>query len=185
MKVLGIGGSPRSGGNSDLLLASALDGARSGGAKTDKIVLNELDFKPCQECGGCDETGICVIKDEMDIVYKKFEEADAVIIASPIFFGSVSAQTKMMVDRFQCRWIAKYILKRPWVEKRRRGVFLAVAGSRRMAFFENAKEIITIFFKTLNIEYAGDLFFGGVDKKSAIKKDALKMAFALGARLVI
>lgn len=185
VKVLGIGGSPRRGGNSDLLLDKALEGAKSAGGAVDKVVLNDLNFRPCQECGGCDETGACVIEDDMKVVYEKLSKSDALIIASPIFFGSVSAQAKMMIDRFQCLWIAKYILKKSDIsKKRRRGIFLAVAGSHRKEFFENAKKIISIFFKTLDIEYAGELFAAGVDKKDAIKEASLKKAYDLGASLV-
>src|SRR3989338_7459461 len=185
MKVLGLSGSPRKGGNTDTLLDKALEGTEAAGAAAEKIVLNDLNFCPCQECGGCARTGICVVKDDMQAVYEKLQDADAVIIASPIFFGSVSAQVKMMIDRFQCLWIAKYILKNSVMSKKgRRGIFLAVAASHRKEFFENAKKIIRIFFKTLDIEYAGELFSAGVDKKNAIKETSLKEAYDLGAGLV-
>lgn len=170
-----------------MLLAEALKGARSAGASCEKIILNDLDFQPCQECGGCDETGICVIKDDMQPVYKKFEEADRIIIASPIFFGTLSAQVKMMIDRFQSYWVRKYVLKRAVsIKKNRKGIFLCVSGAERKEFFESAKKIVKIFFATLNIKYSGDLFCGGIDEKDAVKKNkkALSMAFRLGAALV-
>ncbi len=187
IKVIGIGGSPRKGGNSDILLDETLKGARKHGASCEKIILNDLDFRPCQECGGCDETGVCVVKDDMQSVYKKIEEADRIIIATPIFFGSLSAQIKMMIDRFQSYWIRRYILKiAVSAKKRRKGIFLCVSGSDKKEFFENAKKIIRIFFITLNIEYFGDVFCGGIDEKAAIKKNkkTLAKAFKLGEALV-
>ena len=187
IKVIGIGGSPRKGGNSDILLDEALKGARKSGGSCEKIILNDLDFRPCQECGGCDETGICVIKDDMRLVYKNIEEADRVIIASPIFFGSLSAQIKMMIDRFQSYWIRKYILKKPVsTKKNRKGIFLCASGSDKKEFFENAKKTIRIFFMTISIKYSGDLFCGGIDEKAAIKKNKkmLAKAFKLGEALV-
>lgn len=187
MKVLGIGGSPRKGGNTDTLLDKALEGARSAGGTIEKIILNDLNFKPCQECGGCDAAGICSVQDDMQALYKKLREADAVVIASPIFFGSLSAQVKMMVDRLQCLWVLKYVLRRAVVPKqKRKGVFLCVGAADKEEFFENAKKIIKIFFVTLNIEYFGDLFYGGLHEKSAIKEReaTLKKAFNLGSRLV-
>lgn len=187
MHILGISGSPRKGGNTGVLLDAILEGARSVGGGTKKIVLNDLDFKPCQECGGCDDTGICTIEDDMQLVYQKLQTADAVVIASPIFFGSLSAQVKMMIDRLQCLWVLKYVLKRSLSpNKKRHGVFLCVGGKDSIKFFENAKNIIKIFFNTLDITYLGDLFYSGLDKKSAVKEreDALKKAFILGIDLV-
>ncbi len=187
MKILGIGGSPRKGGNTDTLLDKALEGAKSAGAVVEKIILNDLDFKPCQECGGCDKAGICSVKDDMQLVYKKLGDADAVIVASPIFFGSLSAQIKMMIDRLQCLWVMKYVLKRAVSSgRKRKGVFLCVGGADKKEFFENAKSIIKNFFATLGLEYYGELFYGGLHEKTAImeRESALKKAFDLGVTLV-
>ncbi len=71
MKVLGIYGSPRQGGNSDLLLDKVLEGAGSAGAEIQKIYVREMKISGCQECGGCDKTGECVIPDEMHKIYPK------------------------------------------------------------------------------------------------------------------
>lgn len=186
MLILGIAGSPRKGGNSDLLLEEALKGARSAGARTEKIHLCGLDIDPCFECGGCSNTGRCVRDDNMRLVYRKFGEADAVIVASPVFFASVSAQLKAMIDRFHCLWVRKYILN-PAVagNKPRKGLFLCVAGSKKPWFFENAAQIVRALFATLDIEYAGDIFAGEVDEKGAIKNEdaAMRKAFAMGAAL--
>lgn len=186
MHVLGISASPRRHGNSELVLDKALEGAGASGSTVEKIVLNELSFKGCQECGGCDKTGVCVIDDDMKLVYEKINSADAVIIASPIFFGSVSAQLKAMIDRFQCRWVAKYVLKKKDVADKR-GIFLCVGASDRLDFFENARSIIRHLFATLNTEYTGDLFIAGMDNRSDVSdnKEALNKAFKLGASLAL
>ncbi len=187
MKVIGICSSPRRDGNSDKLLDRALEGAAAAGAAVDKIVLNDINFRPCQECGGCDKNGVCAIRDGMDDVYNKLYEADAVIFSSPIFFSSLSAQAKMMIDRFQCAWIAKYVLNRPLCAKKRKGIFLSVAGSYRKDQFENAKQIVKALFATLDVEYAGDILCGGIEKVYDIDKegDVLNRAFAMGRGLVI
>jgi len=185
MKIVGIGGSPRKSGNSDVLLDEALDGARSAGASTEKIILNELNFKGCQECGGCRDTGVCVVKDDMQFVYQRIEGSDGLIIASPIFFGSLTAQLKAMIDRFQCLWVKKYVLKRPVASKKRKGIFLCVYGSEKKEFFESARKIIKIFFATLGIEYFGELSCGNLENIGAVKKDkgAMVKAFELGESL--
>ena len=106
-KVLGISASPRRGGNAEVLLDAALSGAAGAGAIVEKIILNELCLKPCQACDGCSKTGACIIKDDMRQIYKKVDETDALIVASPIYFGSLAAQAKIMIDRFQPYWVRK------------------------------------------------------------------------------
>ncbi len=196
MKVLGINGSPRPGGNTDILLDKVLEGARTKGAKTEKIVLNTLKFSPCQECENIRDDGSCIIEDDMQPLYEKIKEADAIILASPIFFGSLSAQTKMMIDRFQCLWRVKYIFQpkadQPLAEKkgifnkRKKGFFISVEASTRKDFFDNAKSIVKNLFATINADYKEELFCSGVDEKGSILKhpDALKKAFELGKRIV-
>src|SRR3989338_614183 len=108
MYVLGINGSPRIGGNTNLLLDKALEGAKNKGAKIEKVILNKLKIVPCQECEVVRDDGTCKIEDDFQPLYDKIKKADAIILASPIFFGSLSAQTKIMIDRFQCYWRYKY-----------------------------------------------------------------------------
>ena len=188
MKVLGIAGSPRRGGNTDLLLAEVLRGATSRGAEVKTIVLNDLEITPCQHCDTCLKTGRCRIEDDMQMVYKELEDADHIVLASPIQFMGVSAQAKAMIDRFQALWARKYVLKMPPLsnKRERKGLFISVGGRRVANLFEPALATVKAVFNTLNITYAGDLLFPGVDEKGAIKKhpDALHQAFLAGQRLV-
>jgi len=100
MKVLGILGSPRVGGNSDLLLDQALAGAKSAGAKTEKIVLSKKKISGCFDCGKCNEAGVCKIKDDMQAIRKKILEADAIIHSVPLYFWAMTAQMKAYLDRW-------------------------------------------------------------------------------------
>ena len=186
MKILGISGSPRRGGNTELLFDKALDGAREAGAEAEKVILNELSFLPCQECGDCDETGACPIPDDMQPVYGKLEDADTLTLASPIFFGSLTAQTKMFIDRCQCYWVAKYILKNTSSKRNKQtGFFLCVGGQNREDFFHNAEKLVKLFFASLNITYAGALFYPGINGKGEILNHptAMKEAFDAGRSL--
>ena len=179
MKVLGILGSPRRGGNSEFLLDKALEGAQSRGLDTEKIVLNELKFSPCQECGGCAKSGKCVVNDEMRLIYKKVDRADRIILASPIFFGSLPAQVKAMVDRYQCRWIAKYVLGKKDSRPSKRGFLILVSAAGKKSFFKNAESIVKNLFAVLDIEFKGKLYCPNVDNKAGISEhpDCLKQAF--------
>jgi multimeric flavodoxin WrbA len=188
LRVLGLAGSPRCGGNTDLLLAEVMKGAQSKGAEVKTIILNDLKMTPCQHCDACFEAGFCRFKDDMYKVYKEMEKADRIVLASPVQFMGVSAQTKIMIDRCQALWARKYILKKPPLGDRRprKGLFIAVGGMTLANLFEPSLAIVKALFKVLDIEYAGELLFSGVDKKGAIKKhpDALKQAFIAGQRLV-
>jgi len=185
MYLLGISGSPKINGLTGLLLDKVFDGAKASGAHTEKIILNDLDFKACQECGGCDETGVCILDDDMRPIYEKLAKADAVVVASPVYFGNITAQLKAMIDRCHSSWVAKYILKRDLLKdnKKRKGIFLSVAGKESEEYFESAKKIIKIFFITQNIEYSSDLFISGLNVMSIDdpkREAALEKAFQLG-----
>lgn len=186
MKVLGLGGSPRIGGNTDILLDYALSGAKNKGAQIEKIILNQLNIFPCQECENTQFDLLCLINDDMQTIYPKVKEADALILASPIFFGSLSAQTKMMIDRFQCLWMAKQLSKGSWVNWKRPGAFISVQASLRQDSFDNARSIVKNFFATIDLVYQEELLWTGVDKKAGILAypEGLKDALQLGGRLV-
>lgn len=170
LKVLGIMGSPRLGGNSDMLLDNALRGAKEGGAEIEKIRLCDLRIAPCLECHGCDDTGECIQNDDMQILYPKLIEADRLFLASPIFFMGISAQTKAMIDRCQCIWIRRYKLKRTIGKGRdfRKGFFLSVGGSKNPEKFIGAVKTVKAFFASLDFTYDKELLIAGVDEKGAI-----------------
>lgn len=100
MKVLGVLGSPRAGGNSDILLDEALAGAKEAGAEVEKIVLARKKISGCLDCGKCNESGVCAIKDDMAEIYGKILEADAVLHSVPVYFWSMTAQMKAYLDRW-------------------------------------------------------------------------------------
>ena len=187
MKVLGIAGSPRRGGNTDLLLTELMKGAASQGDEVKTIVLNNLNITPCQHCDACLKEGKCRIQDDMQMIYDELEQADRVVLASPVQFMGVTSQTKAMIDRCQCLWARKYVLKIPPLspERKRKGFFISVGATRLKNLFEPSLVMIKTLFRILDIEYAGELLFPGVDKKGAITKhpDALHQAFLAGQKL--
>lgn len=182
MNILCINGSPRIGGNTDILLDKILEGTAQKDICLEKIILSTLKISPCQECENTRDDGICLINDDMQALYKKIEIADIIIIGSPIFFGSLTAQTKIMIDRFQCIWKAKEILKKKIFNKQKIGYFISVEASTRKDFFDNAKSIIKNLFATINTKYKGDILCSDVNEKAGILKHpfALKEALKLG-----
>ena len=112
MDVLVFLGSPRKKGNSEILTEALLEGVRKEGGVPEIIRLCDLDISPCISCGGCDETGECIVLDDMIPLYKKIISTDKAIISSPIFFYGVTAQTKAFIDRNQALWNRKKLMKR-------------------------------------------------------------------------
>ena len=186
MKVLGIMGSPRIKGNTDLLLEEALKGAKSQGADVEKVAVDKLKIAPCKEYLGCFRDGNCVIRDDMDTIYPKLVEANVVIIASPIFFYGVSSQAKALIDRCQALWARKHILKQSLPDGGRKGAFIAVGATKGKRLFEGAMLTVKYFFEAIGVEYADELLIRGVDARGEIKDHptALSDAFNLGTRLV-
>jgi multimeric flavodoxin WrbA len=187
MKVLGIYGSPRKGGNSDRLLDRALEGAQSAGAEILRVYARDLKMCGCIECGGCEKTGECVVKDDMQEVYPLMEEADVIILSSPIFFYGVTAQVKALIDRAQARWAKKMLTKTPEemkVYEAGKGYLIAVGATRGKNLFEGAILTAKYFFDALDMSYEGGIFFRSLEKKNAVQEnpEALQEAFTMGIK---
>jgi multimeric flavodoxin WrbA len=99
MKVIGISGSPRPEGNTTLLVREALNAVAEEGIETEFISLADKELNPCIGCNLCKETGNCQIIDDIEEILEKMKEADGIILGSPVYFGGVSAQLKMLMDR--------------------------------------------------------------------------------------
>jgi multimeric flavodoxin WrbA len=99
VKILGLSFSPRTGGNTVVLLNQALGGAREEGAETELYTVVGKDIRPCDGCWACRETGQCHIKDEMQDLYDKLLEADGIIFGSPVYFYNMTGQGKTVIDR--------------------------------------------------------------------------------------
>jgi multimeric flavodoxin WrbA len=185
LKVLGIMGSPRTGGNTDLLLDEALQGATDAGAEVEKIKVIDLKIEPCREIYACLTDGKCPIKDDMAGIYDKLVEADVVMIATPIFFYTVSAQILDLISRCQALWSRRYVLNREMPTKK--GVFIAVGATKGARLFDGPKLTARYFFKAIFADYTDELLVRGVDKRGEIKDHpaALAEAYTLGKKIVV
>lgn len=102
MKVLGVVGSFRKNGNTDTLVNKVLEGVKSCGIGTECIYLSDFNFKDCIGCEGCAKTNKCVIKDEMQDIYRLLEESDGIVLGSPTYFYNVTGDIKKFLDRLYC-----------------------------------------------------------------------------------
>lgn len=99
MKVIGIVGSPRKNGNTDILVQQVLRGASTAGAETKIFYLNEMNIKGCQDCNNCKDNDHCAQQVDMTLLYDEISETDGIVIGSPIYMSNVSSQTKAFMDR--------------------------------------------------------------------------------------
>lgn len=188
VKVLGISTSPRDGGNSDLLLRRSLEGAESAGARIEYIHLTDYNVGPCIECNACYATGKCVVQDDYQQILEKLLDTDRLVFATPIFFMTVCAQAKMLIDRGQCLWAQKYILKKQLfdIERDRRAMVIAVGGSKSTKQFDSVRRTMKAYFDSLQVKYVSGLYINQIDERGDVEKHSLALneAFRLGSMLV-
>jgi multimeric flavodoxin WrbA len=188
LKIIAFRGSPRRGGNTDILLDETLRAVEDEKNEILLVTLNDMNIRPCQNCGGCEETGNCVLTDDMDDIYPAIREADRIIIASPIFFSGLSAQTKTMIDRCQAFWCERYLLKKTISAGLygRKGLLLLVGGMKKETGIQCAGATATAFFRSISVPEHETLSHLGIDNKGAIlnHQTALTDAYEAGKRLI-
>ncbi len=170
MNVLVVLGSPRKKGNSQALVEKILEGVKeSKQCETEFVYLHGMkDLNPCMGCGGCEKTGMCVIKDDMIELYEKIDSADLLFLVTPVYFYGPSAQLKIFIDRCQARWSRKYLLKeRVRQSDNRKGYLLATAATKGPKVFDACILVAKSYFDTVDIEYGGEFVVRSVDERGA------------------
>lgn len=177
MHVIAFNGSPRPHGNTRALLGEILRGAASAGSTTEEIVLNKLTIRPCDACDSCRRSLRCRFEDDMQPLYEKLLTADAVVIGTPIYFWSMSAQMKAFVDR----WYALDLDPiRPRLVNKRLALVCAFADSTietasgTVFAFRSAAEYMKMRFYEPLLVTAGD------PGDAAHNLQAMQSAFKLG-----
>ncbi|MCB2181137.1 MAG: flavodoxin family protein [Desulfobulbaceae bacterium] len=188
LKVLAFNGSPRRKGNTEVLLAAVEKGILSAGGEMEIVRLADLDISPCISCGGCDKTGVCVVEDGMTALYEKIDGSRRIILASPIYFYSITAQAKAFVDRSQAMWSKKYLLKKKgeWQEDPDRlGYFVSVAATRGEKIFEGAELTARYFYDAIGFHYCNSLLVKGIDKRGemAAAEEKIKAGEEFGRKI--
>lgn len=171
MKVLGIVCSPRSKGNTEILMNKLLQTARKNGADAAITNTRNKEIAPCDGCGTCKETGECKIEDDMQEIYKKMLESDAIIFGSPVYFWNVSAQAKTVIDRtYALSWKRKLRGKKGGV------IIIAARAGTTKAF-----SVFNDFFNLQRMRMVGGAI-GFAGEKGKIKDDekAISEAKRLG-----
>lgn len=171
--IVAIYGSPRRKGNTATLLEQVVSGAREAGGEVEEIRLRDLTISPCLEIYKCKEEGECAIKDDFQEVRDKLLAADGLMIASPIFFYTVSAHLKQFMDRCQSLWVRKY-----WIDQtpfgrtafKRKGLFLSAGATHGKRLFDGTLLTMKYFFDVFDAELYDTLLYRGLDFQGDAQK---------------
>ncbi|MDO8688965.1 MAG: flavodoxin family protein [Dehalococcoidia bacterium] len=161
MKVLGVVSSPRKGGNTEVLVSEVLASAQEAGAETEILLLRDKTIQPCDGCRSCHKTGLCHVQDGMQEIYPKMEAADALVLGTPVYFWTVTAQCKALIDRTYCYHINRHL----------RGKIGAGVIATRRAGATQAFSVINNFFMLQRLIPAGGVFGYGEDRGD-VRNDA-------------
>jgi multimeric flavodoxin WrbA len=188
--LVALNGSPLRGSSIDLLLEAVGEGAIAAGGSFEHLRCAELNVKPCQACGPDPTPGYCVFHDDMDRVYEALERAHAVVVGSPVYFDTVSAQLKLVMDRCNC--VTPLVLLpgggdefRPKWKRTRRAAFVTACGKHQR--FEYAERPVRGFLKWVGAKWEETLAWSHDDAGHGSVSGApelLERARALGRRLV-
>ena len=164
--IAAIYGSPRRKGNTATLLSRAVAGAEDAGAAVDEIVLRDYKISPCMEIYGCKKDGECVISDDFQAVRDRILACRGIMIATPIFFYTVSAHLKLFMDRCQSLWVRKY-----WIDETpynqwtpvRQAFLISVGATRGKKLFDGTLLSVKYFLDVLDAKLWDSLLIRGLD----------------------
>jgi multimeric flavodoxin WrbA len=182
-RVLGIVGSPRRGGNTEILVDQVLLGAEEAGAITEKAILAELDIAPCEACAACEDTGECTIADDMEDLLQKMAGSDIWVLGTPVYWWGPSAQFKLFLDR----WYSKSFLAEDKAMFKGRRIIVAIAmGDSDQATARHTVGMLSDAISYLEAELFGTVLAPGVSDAGEVRQrsDVLAEAHRLGMEAV-
>lgn len=188
-KVIALLGSPLSDGNTARLLDEAIRGAEEAGCDVERIVAAHLDIAPCMEIFYCQENETCEIRDEMIGIYDKFREMDGLIIATPVMTMGIPGRLKSFMDRFQVFYMAKYHRGRSFISpeqrRRRKMLFISIAGMNLPTVFEGAKMTAKAFGEIVDCPYWDEVLRNDMDTIQDIRTrpEVMEAAYRKGYEL--
>ncbi|MGD2124472.1 MAG: flavodoxin family protein [Desulfobacteraceae bacterium] len=189
-KIIGVGGSPRKNGNSDVLLKQALDRARESNVLTEKIHLRDYQFQPCIGCEKCRKDKICSgLNDGMSLLYPKIMESQGLVLVCPTHNYNVTAWMKAFIDRLYCFYVFDDNRPRGWSSRLagqgRKAAIIAVCEQVNKKDMGFTLEAMRLPIKALGYEIIGELAVLGVFDRGKVKekKKTLVRASKLGADL--
>jgi multimeric flavodoxin WrbA len=191
MQVIGVSGSPRPGGNSDLILESILSGAQEAGAMTEAVRLAELDFSSCVGCERCRVDKICTrFDDSLTPLYSKITSARAMALVTPVYNYNITSWMKAFIDRMYCYYDFDDERPRGWssrlADQGRRALLAVVAEQTSSEDLGVAMEALRLPMRALGYSIAAEVSFPGLFDAGIVKDhpDVLIRAAEMGRVLV-
>jgi multimeric flavodoxin WrbA len=177
VRVFGIVGSPRRGGNTETLVDEVLRGAMEAGGHTEKAVLSEMDVRPCRACDACHSSGRCVIEDDMTLLLERMKDNRVWVLGTPVYWWGPTAQMKAFIDRW-------YGIDRAFF--RGRGVILVVPSSGGSIYARQTVEMLESIIPYLQMEHVRTIQAPGTSGPGSVRSDArmLKAAWTAGHEAV-
>ncbi len=179
MKVIAICGSPRKNGNTEILCQHALKSVAEEGLETELIQLSGLDIRSCRACMACLTTGVCAIKDDLPPVFTKMKEADGIILASPVYYGSCTSLLKALMER--AGWLSRSN-KEPFKGKAGGSLVVARRAGHNFTIAE-----INFWFQILGMTVPGSSYWNiafGREPGEVLKdEEGLRTAWNFGKNL--
>ena len=177
VRVLGIVGSPRRGGNTETLVDEVLLGAEEAGGMTEKVILTEVEVNPCQACDKCYTDGGCVHDDDLEAIIKTMKESEIWVLGTPVYWWGPTAQMKAFIDRW-------YGIERAVF--RGRGVILVVPSSGGSVYAKQTVEIFESIIPYLEMEHVRTIQAPGTSGPGSVRSDArmMKAAWTAGHEAV-
>ena len=176
MKIVGFNASPRPGGNTSWVLNKILEGAAGRGAQTTVWHCGDLDIKPCQGCLGCVRSNGCVISDDMRKIYAALKPAEALVLASPVYMGQMTAQAKTFVDRLFAQITPRFSPKFKEENAGKKLVLAFTQGNPDPAMFQAYFEYTKKIFQLLEFKVLGVQVVAGTREEPAREKKGLPEA---------
>ena len=181
MNIVAFVGSPRKGGNTDILMEAILEGARSAGASTKKVFVYDLNHSGCIACGGCKSGDSCVLNDDMTPLYDEIQKADVVVLGSPIYMGRITGPLISFFDR----WYA--LIDRDFNTRIKPGKKIAAVSvcAAPVEMFAGETEYLISWCERWGMKGAGSIEVGDVAEAGDIKlrTEVMEKARKMGTEL--
>lgn len=161
-RIIGIVGSPRRNGNTEIIVDSIIEGAEEGGAVSQKIILRDLQIGPCKACNSCTKTGLCIQKDDMENLLNQMFDSDVWILGTPVYWWGPTAQFKAFLDRW-------YSVNDRSQFKGKEIILVIPSGGSGEHYVGPTKDILERIIPYLGMNHVRTILASGIGKKGAVE----------------
>lgn len=181
-QVLGIVGSPRRNGNTEILVDEILRGAAEAGAAVDKVALRQLNIAPCLACDACRRTGHCAQRDDMSALLEQMQASQVWVLGTPVYWFGPSAQLKAFVDR----WYGTTAEKSPYSFQGRRAILALAMEDQDPEGARHAVGMLTLSVEWLKAQVFSSILATGVAERGAVREypEILGAAYQAGRHVI-